>query len=113
MTGTTTERRGAPRARIEIPIHVSDPSGPQRATLIDISTTGLSCSYPEAVNEMTLMRIGLELGDGPASQIEGAVVRCEKQRGVSPPSYLVAIYFTRLSGEARSAIGKLVEKQAS
>lgn len=113
MSGTTTERRGAPRARIAIPIHVSDPSGPQRATLIDISTTGLSCSYPEAVNEMTLMRIGLDLGDGRSSQIEGAVVRCEKQRGVSPPSYLVAIYFTRVSSEARSAIGTLVEKYAS
>lgn len=112
MTGTTTERRGAARARIAIPIHVSDPSGPQRATVIDISTTGLSCSYPEAVNEMTLMRIGLELGDGSLSQLEGAVVRCEKQRGISPPSYLVAVYFTRVSAEARRAISALVEKHA-
>jgi hypothetical protein len=110
MSGRTTERRQAPRARIAIPIQVTAPSGAAGATLIDISRSGLSCSYPQALPEMTMMGIDLQLGKGAAHHIEGAVVRCEKQRGLTPPSYLVAIYFTELSAAARAAIDGLVHK---
>ena len=114
---TQHERRNAPRADARFPIRLSvDNHAPdagagfQDAELKDISTNGLACRYHgEAMSEMTLMAVNLELpGSDAAHRIEGVVVRCEKVRGISPPTYEVAIYFTEIGATAREAIRTFV-----
>ena len=108
MSDARPERRGAPRATANLPLQLSPESGAQPASLKDISQSGLCCEFPEPLTEMALMGIDLELpGDDP-HRVEGIVVRCDKQRGVNPPTYEVAIYFTELKPETRRAIQKYV-----
>ncbi len=109
---TNNERRGAPRAAAQLPLRLSPDAEAQPATLKDLSTSGLCCRYGEPVTEMTLMGIQLELpGQEQAHALRGVVVRCEKLRGVNPPTYEIAIYFTEVPAATRQAIGAFVEAQ--
>ena len=107
---TQHERRNAPRADARLPIRLSVDGNAQAAELKDISTNGLACRYHgEALGEMTLMAVHLELpGTDTAHRIEGVIVRCDKVRGVHPPTYEVAIYFTEIDAKARDAIRAFV-----
>ena len=109
MPGTHPERRRAPRAKASFPILMSDQKGPCEATLKDLSTSGLCCTYPQELSEMSLLQIDLDLPGGKARhRIQGAVVRCEKV----PPSYEVAVFFTEVSPEARAALEAYVAAHA-
>ena len=48
----------------------------------------------------------------PRGAIEGAVVRCEKRKNVSPPTYEVAVYFTGLERDARQKLRDYVTRCA-
>lgn len=108
MSDARPERRGAPRANADLPLKLSPEAGAQGARLHDISQSGLRCEFPEPLGEMTLMGIDLELPGGDPHQVQGIVVRCDKLRGVSPPTYDLAIYFTEVKPETRRAINRYV-----
>lgn len=110
----THERRRAPRARGNFPIHMTDRAEGRPGNVVDISENGLCCTYPEAIQEMTLVNIDLQLPTGKDSHtIQGAVVRCEKRRDASPATYEVAVYFTELPDEARVELRDYVARSAS
>ena len=106
------ERRRAPRATVSIPLHLSPRGDAEAATLVNISASGLCCRFSEAVAEMTLVGIGVELpGQGSISELQGAVVRCDKIRGINPPTYEIGIFFTEMTDATRRAIQNFVESE--
>jgi hypothetical protein len=111
MTGRSIERRKAPRAPADFSIRLADRGEAREARVKDLSTHGLCCWYPEPVAEMTLVRLDLELPGQGAHEVQGAVVRCQKVRGQSPPTYEVAVYFTRVPAECRAALAQYVTTQ--
>jgi hypothetical protein len=103
------ERRRAARARAEFPIHIQTPSGMVVGALKDISSSGLCCTFPDALREMTLCKLALELPGTPQRvDVEGVVVRTDKLRDRTPPTYEVAFYFTKLEADARAAVDRFV-----
>ena len=112
MSDTGIERRRAPRTEADIPIRLTDSGHPAR--LVNISTSGICCTFGEAINEMTVVGITLELPGAPnGAKIKGAVVRCAKCRDVTPATYELGIFFTELSPDNRRAIEGFVESQLS
>lgn len=110
----THERRRAPRARADFPIRMTQRTEAQSGKVVDISENGLCCTFPEAIQEMTLVHIDMQLPASDESHtIQGAVVRCEKRRNVTPPTYEVAVYFTELAAEARQELRDYVTRWAS
>ncbi len=101
MSGTQQERRRAPRAKASFPILMSESGDPSEATLKDLSTNGLCCIYPQPLQEMSLLCIDLDLPGGKERhRIQGAVVRCEEQKG----GFEVAVFFTEVSPDAKTAL---------
>ena len=112
MSETGIERRRAPRAEVDIPIRLTPRDTAQPAQLVNISTSGICCTFGEAVNEMTLVGLSLELpSQDTAVQVKGAVVRCEKLRDRNPPTYKIGVFFTEMSPETRRAIEAFVESR--
>lgn len=108
MSDARAERRGAPRTAADLPLTLSPHAGASPARLQNISQSGLCCEFAEPLAEMTVMGIDLELPGSESHRARGIVVRCDKQRGVSPPTYEVAIYFTELEPRTRRAIARYV-----
>ena len=115
MASPGRERRRAPRARAEFPLQIDTPSGAMPGKLRDVSENGLCCDFPEPLREMTQVAIDLRLpGRSKADKVVGAVVRCDKLRGVTPPTYEVAVFFTELANETRAALrNHVAENMAS
>ncbi len=106
------ERRRAPRASVSIPIQLSPRGDAEPATLTKLSTSGLACQFGSAMTEMTLVGIDLDLpGIAESAHVQGVVVRCDKVRGLNPPTYEVGIFFTDMSNECRATLGEFVEAQ--
>ena len=101
------ERRRAPRIVADLPLQLSARDAGAPAQLKDLSTIGLSCSFSEALPEMTLVAIQIEV-DGHTCAIEGAVVRCERE---ADEQWDVAIYFTAMSDESRMKLEQFVESR--
>src|SRR5262245_22489335 len=105
------ERRRAPRVQASFPLQLSTRAEAAPATLKDISTNGLCCAFGEAVPEMTMVRLDLQFpGERETHRIDGIVVRCDKRRRESPPSYDIAIYFAELGEAARASVEAYVAK---
>ncbi len=111
MPEAHTERRAAPRADVDLPLRLSPAAEAQPARLKNISHTGLCCEFNDPVTEMTVMGVDLDLADGNPHRLQGVVVRCDKKRGVNPPTYEVAIYFTEVAAETRQAIQSFVAER--
>ena len=108
MPHVQSERRRAPRASVDLPLQLSTKADASPARLRNISQSGLCCVSDQAVEEMTLMGVQLDLpGHGPV-EVQGAVVRCDKDREGEAPGYEIAIYFTEMSAQARIAIQNFV-----
>ena len=106
------ERRRAPRAQVKIPIQLTPRAESQAAILTNISESGICCEFTEAINEMTLLKIDLQLPGQPATAtVQGAVVRCDKLRDQTPPTYEMGIFFTEMASETRLAIREFVQGQ--
>lgn len=106
------ERRRAPRASVSIPIRLSPRGEAEPATLVNLSTSGLCCHFGEAMTEMTLVGIDLDLpGCAERARVQGAVVRCDKVRGVNPPTYEIGVFFTDMSDATRRTIHEFVDTQ--
>ncbi len=104
MTKPGSERRRAPRIPADFPIRLRGEGEAQEGRLRDLSEIGLCCTYPEAIEEMTLVQIGLELpGDDEVVEVKGAVVRCEEMAG-SEKAHEIAVYFTETPAESRNAL---------
>lgn len=102
---TKPERRRAPRAAFDIPIHLSPRGDARPARLVNLSTSGLCCHFEEAMTEMTVVGIELELpGQKAPARVEGAVVRCAKVPDRSPATYELGVFFTGMSDATRAAI---------
>ena len=111
MAGITHERRRVTRARVDFPLRMTQRTEAKPGTVLDISENGLCCTFGESIREMTLVKIDLRLPDREESHsLQGAVVRCEKRRNISPPTYEVAVYFTDLAPEARRALREFVTR---
>lgn len=111
MTPAPSERRRAPRALADFPIRLSPREGLAEAKLKDLSEIGLCCTTAAPLDEMTLVGIDLQLpGARTAMRVQGAVVRCERRR--SSNDYELAVYFTEIGSDARSAIGAYVASAA-
>ena len=108
------ERRRAPRAAVNFQIQLATKALPTKAdsapaTLKDISSNGLACTFHEPLNEMTMVRLDVKFPkDQDMHRIEGVVVRCDKRRGISPPSYEIAIYFAEMSEAGRKSLERFV-----
>ena len=108
MSRAQSERRSAPRASADLPLHVAGKGGPRPARLQNISQSGLCCHYDEPVAEMTVMEVDLVLPDDEPRRVRGVVVRCEKEQEAKARGYEVAIYFTDLEATTRKAIRSYV-----
>ncbi len=114
MTNLDIERRKAPRTDADIPLQLSPRGAAQPARLVNISISGMCCTFGEAINEMTMVGITLELPGQPNSaHLKGAVVRCAKRRGVSPATYELGIFFTDVDPDSRRAIQGFVDSRLS
>ena len=106
------ERRRAPRAPADVSFQIATKGAPEPARLRDISTLGLSCETRSRIPEMTTLKVDLELPGGAGKKqpvaAEGVVVRCERLQAGKAEGYEVAIYFTRMDGRHRDAIGSYV-----
>lgn len=97
------ERRRAPRVAADLPLELKARDAGAPARLKDISRLGLCCRFPEAVPEMTLVEVGIELGEGRRIKAHGAVVRCEPDP-TADEGFEVAVFFTDMPGEDRRAL---------
>ncbi|MCA8957590.1 MAG: PilZ domain-containing protein [Planctomycetes bacterium] len=105
------ERRRAPRAPVHVPIQLAPNGAGQSAELVNLSTSGLCCHFSAAISEMTLVAIELDLPGARGTKVQGAVVRCEKLRGINPPTYEVGVFFTDMSDATRKLLGEFVDQQ--
>jgi PilZ domain len=112
MPKADLERRRAPRAAVSIPIQLSPRGDATPATLTNLSTSGLGCQFGEAIGEMTLVGIDLDLpgAKGP-TRVTGVVVRCDKIRGMNPPTYEIGVFFTDMADATRAVVTEFVERQ--
>ena len=108
MTASPRERRRALRAIADFPIRLSPKDGALPAMLKDLSTIGLCCTTAQAVPELTLVGIDLQLpGQQDAHAVKGAVVRCDPARG-RRGAYEVAVYFTEVAPATKAALAHYV-----
>lgn len=110
------DRRNQQRVTLTAPLSLAAPDGAERATLRNLSLSGLSCLTAGPIPEMTRLRVRLDLADvaeGNESavriELEAAVVRCRPVRLRSGPRrFEVALYFAGLSSAARHRLTELV-----
>ena len=111
MQSQGIERRRAPRAAVHFQIQIATKADSAPATIKDISSNGLACTFHEPLHEMTMVRLDVKFpDDGDVHRIDGVVVRCEKRRGEFPPSYEIAIYFAEMSEGARKTLERFVAR---
>ncbi len=103
------EKRRAPRAMADFAISLTDRGQAREATVRDISRSGLMCSYPEAIAEMTMVEIKLQIpGDDEEHTTKGTIVWCSKRRGENPPAYDLGVFFDRLPRATQEALDRYV-----
>ncbi|HGY92970.1 MAG TPA: PilZ domain-containing protein [Planctomycetes bacterium] len=103
------ERRRHPRMKLDRPLD-SGPAHDRKACRIkDISPIGAAAWVPEAVDEMTLMavRIELELPDREPLVVEcqAVVVRCEEN---PDGGYELGLYFADLPPQTREELERFI-----
>ena len=105
MTNQNSERRKAPRVAATFPIQLQGASGVTRkAELKDLSEVGLSCTFPESIDEMAAVQIVLQLpGEDRLLKVQGAVVRCH-EIGAPEATHEIAVFFTKTTAESRDAL---------
>lgn len=81
----------------------------QSAVLTNLSTSGLACQFSEAMTEMTIVAIDLDLPDHGTARVQGAVVRCDKIPDKSPATYEIGIFFTDMADETRRLLETFIE----
>lgn len=103
------ERRRYPRSRRGFAA-IEDKSGPGVLNHVDnISANGVLCHTVKPIPVMTIMGIVLELPESSGQRIEGegVVVRCDADE-LGDDNFKVAILFTKLSDDSRTAIEEFV-----
>ena len=112
MTSKNSERRRATRVSADFPIRLQGEGTAHEGRLRDLSEIGLLCTYPEPIDEMTMVEIGLELpGAERKIQVKGAVVRCDE---IAAPTktHEIAVYFTDTPDASRDALREWVTRSA-
>src|SRR5262245_33468449 len=104
------ERRKYPRSRSGFP-GVRHEASPGLFNHVDnISCSGVLCHTSRRVEEMTKMKIDIELPpNGDTVAAEGVVVRCAPHPRGQEDRFSVAILFTKLDDAAHHAIHEYVE----
>jgi hypothetical protein len=118
MTTThTQDRRRNERVTLAGPLAIRSQDGLEPASLRNLSVAGLSCACARPFPEMSTVLVSLDLpalpGEAASSvrlELTGAVVRCHRlPRGTGRRRYELALYFTGLAPQARSALSSLLE----
>ncbi len=113
-TENPADRRRAPRFQADLPVTLSGRDVDASARLKDISALGLCCQFPEAVPEMTLVQVRLDLAKEQDFLAEGAVVRCEPiPGGKGDPRYEVAVFFTNIDKDSRKCLDAYLGTKAA
>ena len=102
------ERRHHPRVTVDWPLTIALDDGVHEARLRDVSRSGVSFYIDRRIQEMTLLRLELELpGSGARVSGTGVVVRC---RPLSPAleHFEVAVFLNEMADRDRVALAKLV-----
>jgi hypothetical protein len=102
------ERRHHPRASVDWPLSIALEDGVHEARLRDVSRSGVSFYIDHRIQEMTLLRLELELpGSDARVSGTGVVVRC---RPLSPAleHFEVAVFLNEMAERDRTALAKLV-----
>jgi hypothetical protein len=110
------ERRHHPRVTVDWPLSIALDDGVHEARLRDVSRSGVSFYIDRRINEMTLLRLELELpgaksgaGSKAGARVSGTgvVVRC---RPLSPAleHFEVAVFLNEMAERDRVALAKLV-----
>ncbi len=108
------ERRSAPRISVGVPIFVTDDTTPYAAEADNLSASGVCCTVAHFVPPMTKLELRFELPSGHAIRCGGVVVRSQPSvLGADRAVYQLAIFFTELSNDDRSAIGRFVQQRLS
>ena len=106
------ERRRAPRITARVPISVTDETTPYAAEAENLSASGVYCTIARFVSPMTKLELRFELPDGHAVRCTGVVVRSQPSINSEDRAvYQLAILFTELSGDDRSAINRFVQQR--
>jgi len=111
-TNRPKERRLHPRVPVKGHVALGQGEG-DRAVLTDISMSGVACTSPKAMAEMTVLEMTMELpfADGSRSfKAGGAVVRSEAIEG---GGFLVAVFFTHMDDAARATLSEYVASSDS
>src|SRR5712671_982301 len=109
MPAPQSDRRRARRALADFAISLSPEATARPARLKDISEIGLACTFSEAIAELTLVAVDLQLpGHKDSQRVQGAVVRCEPfgKKGECD----VAVYFTAVPATTEAALRNYVQK---
>ncbi len=106
-TRKDSERRAHPRAKAVFPATIGAAERRFPARVRDLSRTGVCFHAPQALPEMTSVRLDMELPglNGESLRADGAVVRCVR----SGKEWEVAIYFTKIEDTARESIDRFVQ----
>jgi hypothetical protein len=109
MTDTNRPKERRLHQRVPVKGHVALGEGVDgRAVLTDISMSGVACTSPKAMAEMTVLEMTMELpfADGAKSfQAGGAVVRSEPLEG---GGFMVAVFFTHMDDAARTTLAEYI-----
>ena len=112
-SGSSMERRRAPRVETRLPLSLGDRSAELLTTTHNISASGAYCTVRKFLAPMTKLQVRLELpGDHRALPIEcqGVVVRVEPPEPVPRrATYRVAIFFNDLSERDRDGLVQFVQ----
>jgi hypothetical protein len=103
------DRRRAPRVAADLPIELVARDAGAPARLRDISSNGLCCTSAEAIPELTMVRVQLDL-EGQRHALEGVVVRCERAAGVQN-GWDVAVFFQELPRPVRQGLESFLTRR--
>lgn len=111
MSKTETERREHTRIQLGICCDIFENDIAIKATTLDLSLRGISCTLPNAIPLFTKITLQLQLPQEAADDddileelnCDGVVVRCEELADHDQEAYKTAIFFPHLSTiESRS-----------
>lgn len=107
MSGQTHERRRAPRASADFPIQIGSDGTSGRVK--NVSESGLACLTPRPLDEMTQVRLRMQLpGEETEHTVDGAIVWCSERAEESPPMFEVGVFFTAIEDDTRQALRSFV-----
>jgi hypothetical protein len=114
MAERVKDRRGAERVDANLNAAITSADAEVEVSVRNVSMSGLLILSPKQIPEMTIVSMRLVL---PGSEkrrekwsfdITGAVVRCEPTRHEDKDVFELAVFFTDMPAETRSALQQFI-----